>query len=298
MKIYAFEEIDEWLDSIPLAARRALDACGAKLTAVAWRRMRSGARVAITSLGSEKKVDAARVRDLLIEEDVPYETATAVMDPPAGGSPTELARTLGESRPLDAGRWRTLSPLDRYALVRLARRGKSDRLRRAYDEILVDPDARARSISTHLDAKGEVHMVDVGAKDVTARVGIARAEVRMMPETLARLRAGTTPKGDVLATARVAAIQAAKRTSDLIPLCHAIALTRVEVDIRTDDRGLTVEVRVEARDRTGVEMEAMVGASVGALTIYDMLKGIDRGMSFGVALLEKSGGKSGTWTRS
>jgi cyclic pyranopterin monophosphate synthase len=296
MKIYAFEEIDEWLDAIPLAARRALDACGAKVTAVAWRRMRSGARVAITSLGSDKKVDMPRVRDLLVEEDVPYETVTAVMEPPAGGVSADLARALGEARPLDAARWRTLAPLDRYALVRLARRGRSERLRRAYDEILADH--AGRPISTHLDAKGEVHMVDVGNKDVTARVAIARAEVRMMPETLARLRAGATPKGDVLATARVAAIQAAKRTSDLIPLCHAIALTRVEVDIRTDERSLTVEVRVEARDRTGVEMEAMVGASTGALTIYDMLKGIDRGMTFGVSLLEKSGGKSGAWTRS
>jgi cyclic pyranopterin monophosphate synthase len=296
MKIYAFEEIDEWLDAIPLAARRALDTCGAKLTAVAWRRMRSGARVAITSLGSDKKVDAARVRDLLVEEDVPYEAVTAVIDPPAGGLSTDLVRALGEARPLDAARWRTLAPLDRYALVRLARRGRSDRLRRAYDEIVADH--AARPISTHLDAKGEVHMVDVGNKDVTARVAIARAEVRMMPETLARLRAGATPKGDVLATARVAAIQAAKRTSDLIPLCHAIALTRVDVDIRTDERTLTVDVRVEARDRTGVEMEAMVGASTGALTIYDMLKGMDRGMTFGVSLLEKSGGKSGVWTRS
>ncbi len=296
MKIYAFEDIDEWLDTIPLAARRALDACGAKLTAVAWRRMRSGARVAITSLGSEKKVDGPRVRDLLVEEDVPCETITAAMDPPASGLPADLVRALGEARPLEASRWRTLAPLDRYTLCRLARRGRSDRLRRAYDEILADP--ATRPISTHLDAKGEVHMVDVGGKDVTARVAVARAEVRMMPETLARLRAGATPKGDVLATARVAAIQAAKRTSDLIPLCHAIALTRVDVDIHAGERVLTVDVRVEARDRTGVEMEAMVGASTGALTIYDMLKGIDRGMTFGVSLLEKSGGKSGTWTRS
>ncbi len=295
MKIYAFEELDEWLDAIPLAARRALDASGARLTAVAWRRMRSGARVAITSLGSQKKVDAARVRDLLVEEDVPCETVTAAHDPSAA-LPADLVRALGESRPLEVARWRSLSPLDRYALVRLARRGRSEKLRRAYDEIARDHGDRP--ISTHLDAKGEVHMVDVGAKDVTARVAIARAEVKMQDETLSRLRAGATPKGDVLATARIAAIQAAKRTSDLIPLCHAIALTRVEVDIQLEHRHLTIDVRVEARDRTGVEMEAMVGASVGALTIYDMLKGIDRGMTFDVSLLEKSGGKSGTWTRS
>ena len=293
MKIYAFEDIDEWLDAIPLAARRALDTTGAKLTAVAWRRMRSGTRVAITSLGTERKVDTARVRDLLVEEDVAYEAVTVVHDPPAATLPADLPRSLGEARPMDAARWRALSPLDRYTLARLGRRGKTEKLRRAYDEI----DAGAQTLSTHLDAKGEVHMVDVGAKDVTARVALARAEVRMLPETAARLRAGATPKGDVLATARIAAIQAAKRTSDLIPLCHAIALTRVEVDIALADRGLTIDVRVEARDRTGVEMEAMVGASVGALTIYDMLKGIDRGMSYAVTLLEKSGGKSGTWMR-
>ncbi len=296
MKIYAFEELDEWLDAIPLAARRALDATGVKLTALTWRRMRGSARVAITSLGSsERKVDAARVRDLLAEESVPFESVTAAFDPPAG-LPVDLARALGEGRPLDAARWRAIAPLDRYTLARLARRGRGEKLRRAYDEIFEAPHT-ARPLSTHLDAKGEVHMVDVGDKDVTARVAMARADVHMLAETATRLRSGGAPKGDVLATARVAAIQAAKRTSDLIPLCHVVALTKVEVDIRVDERSVTLYVRVEARDRTGVEMEAMTAASVGALTIYDMLKGIDRGMTFGVALLEKAGGKTGRWTR-
>jgi cyclic pyranopterin phosphate synthase len=157
--------------------------------------------------------------------------------------------------------------------------------------------ARALPLSTHLDAKGEVHMVDVGAKDVTARIAIARAVVHMSANTSKRLRSGAAPKGDVLATARIAAIHGAKRTSDLIPLCHVIAITRVDVEIRLQSRSLTLDVRVEARDRTGVEMEAMVGASIGALTIYDMLKGIDRGITYEVALLEKSGGKTGPWRR-
>ena len=156
---------------------------------------------------------------------------------------------------------------------------------------------KAKKLSTHLNARGEVHMVDVGAKSTTARVAVARARVRMSRATLQRLHEGTTPKGDVLATARVAAIMAAKRTPELIPLCHTVALTRVGVDIKLTDWGASIDVSAEARDRTGVEMEAMVAASAGALTLYDMLKGIDRSITFDVALLEKSGGKSGAWTR-
>jgi cyclic pyranopterin phosphate synthase len=156
---------------------------------------------------------------------------------------------------------------------------------------------KKEALSTHLDARGEARMVDVAHKDITLRHALARARVRMSPATLARLRSGKTPKGDVLATARIAGIQAAKRTSELIPLCHAIALTRVEIKIDLAASGVTIDARAEARDRTGVEMEAMVAASTAALTLYDMLKGIDRSIAFDVALLEKSGGKTGTWTR-
>jgi len=150
---------------------------------------------------------------------------------------------------------------------------------------------------THLTRDGHAHMVDVGAKDVISRRAIARARVKMSPETFARLGSGDTPKGDVLAAARIAGIQAAKRTSELIPLCHIVALTRVEIAITLEDGIAVVDATAEARDRTGVEMEAMVAASTAALTLYDMLKAIDRGMSFDVCLLEKTGGKSGTWQR-
>jgi cyclic pyranopterin phosphate synthase len=150
---------------------------------------------------------------------------------------------------------------------------------------------------THLTPDGNAHMVDVGAKDVTARRAIARARVRMSEATFARLVSGDTPKGDVLAAARIAGIQAAKKTSELIPLCHLVALTRVEVTITLDGGVCVIDVSADARDRTGVEMEAMVAASVAALTIYDMLKAVDRGMSFDVGLLQKTGGKSGTWQR-
>jgi cyclic pyranopterin phosphate synthase len=154
---------------------------------------------------------------------------------------------------------------------------------------------------THLNADGEVHMVAVADKPASARTAVARARVRMQKATLDRLMQGTGPKGDVAATARIAGIQAAKRTSDLIPLCHPIALTGAEIALRfeppaDDGSQATVEVRatVHAFDRTGVEMEALVAASTAALTIYDMLKAVDRWMTItDVALLEKSGGRSG-----
>ncbi|MDB4934718.1 MAG: Molybdenum cofactor biosynthesis protein MoaC [Labilithrix sp.] len=150
---------------------------------------------------------------------------------------------------------------------------------------------------TQLTRDGHAHMVDVGAKDVTARRALARARVRMSRDTFVRLVSGDTPKGDVLAAARIAGIQAAKRTSELIPLCHVVSLTRVEVTINLDGGVAIIDASAEARDRTGVEMEAMVAASTAALTLYDMLKAVDRGMSFDVCLVEKTGGKSGTWQR-
>jgi cyclic pyranopterin phosphate synthase len=142
-------------------------------------------------------------------------------------------------------------------------------------------------------------MVDVGAKPETHRVAVARGVIRMRPETLAIVRAGTAKKGDVLGVARVAAIQAAKRTSELIPLCHPVPLTSVAVDFSIDDAAGAVECRatVECTARTGVEMEALTAVQVGLLTIYDMCKAVDRGMTMeAIRLLEKRGGKSGTWT--
>lgn len=153
---------------------------------------------------------------------------------------------------------------------------------------------------THVDARGNARMVDVGDKAVTRRSALARGMVRMQPETLALLRAGTAPKGDVLAAARIAGIQAAKKTPELIPLCHAIALTSVELEFTLDDAASAVQIaaRAHALDRTGVEMEALTAVSVAALTIYDMLKAKDRAMSIeAIALHEKTGGKSGDYRR-
>ncbi len=151
---------------------------------------------------------------------------------------------------------------------------------------------------THLDEHGRARMVDVGDKPITAREARASARLRMAPETLEALRAGSTKKGDALATARIAGIQAAKRTPELIPLCHAIALTKVEVRFELQADGVAIETVARCADRTGVEMEALTAASVAALTLYDMLKAMDRGMVIEAVQLEaKSGGRSGDWHR-
>ncbi len=151
---------------------------------------------------------------------------------------------------------------------------------------------------THLNARGEAHIVDVGGKAVTARRAVARATLEARPETIEAIAGGTLKKGDALAVARIAGIMAAKKTSELIPLCHPIALNRVEVEITAGGSEITILATVETEDRTGVEMEAMTAASVAALTLYDMAKGIDRAMRVTtVELAEKTGGKSGTFRR-
>jgi cyclic pyranopterin phosphate synthase len=153
---------------------------------------------------------------------------------------------------------------------------------------------------THLDATGRARMVDVSEKASTDRRAVARAVVRVSPQTAEAVRAGDTPKGDVLGTARVAGIQAAKRTSELIPLCHPLPLSFVGVDgeIDTDAGEITLTAEARTTGPTGVEMEALTAAAVAALTVYDMIKAIERGAEIGqVVLLEKSGGRSGEWRR-
>jgi cyclic pyranopterin phosphate synthase len=151
---------------------------------------------------------------------------------------------------------------------------------------------------THIGASGEAHMVDVGAKDGTKRVAVAEGMVVMLPATLAMIREGNAKKGDVLGAARIAGIMAAKKTHDLIPLCHPLMLDKVSVEIEPDEAlpGLRVTATVSVTGKTGVEMEALTAASVACLTIYDMAKAVDRGMTIsGIRVLEKSGGKSGDW---
>lgn len=151
---------------------------------------------------------------------------------------------------------------------------------------------------THLDKAGNARMVDVGHKPDTERIAIARGEVHLSQETLVLLRDGKTPKGDVLAVARVAGIMAAKKTPDLIPLCHPIMLTSVKVDFKLQDWGVDIEARTKTIGPTGVEMEALTAVSVAALTIYDMLKAVERAATItNIRLIHKEGGKSGVWLR-
>jgi len=153
---------------------------------------------------------------------------------------------------------------------------------------------------THFDETGQAHMVDVGSKQETHRVAVATGSITMKPDTLQLIQQGTAKKGDVLGIARIAAIQGAKKTADLIPLCHPLALTKVAVEfvIQVDTSTVHCTTTVETRGRTGVEMEALTAVQIGLLTIYDMLKAVDKGMVINnVQLNEKKGGKSGHWQR-
>jgi cyclic pyranopterin phosphate synthase len=182
---------------------------------------------------------------------------------------------------------REFSAYDAAAFLRLCFRHVSDILAHAMTEPL-----------THFDAHGQAHMVDVAAKAETHRVARAGGTIRMQPATLALIAQGTAKKGDVLGIARIAAIQAAKRTSDLIPLCHPLPITRVAVDFEIDTTASAVHctAQVETFSRTGVEMEALTAVQVGLLTVYDMCKAADRGMVMdGIRVLSKSGGKSADW---
>jgi cyclic pyranopterin phosphate synthase len=159
--------------------------------------------------------------------------------------------------------------------------------------------SRMTSPLTHFDAQGQAHMVDVAGKAETHRIAVATGVIRMRPETLALIAAGTAKKGDVIGIARVAAIQGAKRTAELVPLCHPLPITRIAVEfaLATDRPEVRCTAQVETLGRTGVEMEALTAVQVGLLTVYDMCKAVDRSMVIdGVRVLEKRGGKSGDWT--
>ena len=159
-------------------------------------------------------------------------------------------------------------------------------------------DATGDPTFSHLDESGSARMVDVGDKAVTRRRAVARGEIRMSPATARAITDGGLPKGDVLAVARVAGIQAAKRTSDLVPLCHPLMLSKVSVDLTVVEAGVEIEATVETTGQTGVEMEALTACAVAALTLYDMCKSADKDMMIGnIALWHKSGGRSGEYTR-
>lgn len=151
---------------------------------------------------------------------------------------------------------------------------------------------------THFDASGRARMVDVGDKEVTRRVAIASGRITMQPETATLIREGRAAKGDVLAVAQVAAIMAAKKTHEIVPMCHPLLLTKVEVAFELEEAAVAITARVETRGQTGVEMEALTAVSAAALTVYDMVKAVDRGMTIEAIRLDvKSGGRSGDWVR-
>lgn len=315
---FEMDEIGPDLDLVPIAARRALDHAGVHLPLEGWRSLPLDLRQRILRAGSSEDVDVTLVATITSQAVPSARLVEPVFDP----KPQSLPEGLPADAGVDQQLWASLGGLGRFALVHAARRAEkrsdpgilataidalsarstmpSPDLKRVVPEV-VEVVAKPPQLSTHIGPTGDVRMVDVGDKPTTRRLAVATARVRMRAETIERLSRGDTPKGEVLATARIAGIMAAKRTPDIIPMCHGIALSHVEVQIEIDKPASMVRItaRTEAMDRTGVEMEAMVAASIAALTMYDMLKGIDREMVVEeVLLVEKSGGRSGHFRRS
>jgi cyclic pyranopterin monophosphate synthase len=293
VKLYSFDGVDATLGLLPLAARRALDVTGLKVSLEAWRALPLESRRALVEAGAGSTVDVERVTALLPAGEV--SRIEPLSEPRESAIPEELSKAFGPTRPISRALWQALSPLDRYALCKVASRGNPERVTAAYAEIVGHS-----ALSTHLGPAGGARMVDVAQKAASLRQAIAETRVTMSADAFARVKSSTVPKGDVLGTARLAGIMAAKRTSELIPLCHPLSLTKVELSLELDDalHAISVRATVEAFDRTGVEMEALTAVSVAALTVYDMLKGIDRAMEIGpTRLVAKSGGRTGDFTR-
>lgn len=427
--VFPFEDVGESLALLPLAARRALDVAGLRLSLEGYQSLSVPERRDLALFGMSDQVDTPRVERLVRKSSMPPTRIKPIADPDPRIPPEQLNAALGVRRSVDPLVWAKLRAIERYALIHVMRRSiahddpgrlesaasallprpkvgpgkleehRSPSLRadprtsdlpsprrldagsRGYDEgpgptrASTPPSDRTRGdlvsqgaldldlsrgsipmalmpsslfedrespppeaalispveswrpvthpppsegqsasaprsghpslpppdfVSTHLDEAGHVRMVDVGEKSITLRRAAASGSVRMRVETAERLSKNDTPKGDVLASARVAGIMAAKRTPDLIPLCHQVAVTKVEVEVEVEVGAglLTVTAVVEAVDRTGVEMEALTAVSVACLTVYDMLKGIDRDLVIGdIKLLSKTGGRTGPYVR-
>jgi cyclic pyranopterin phosphate synthase len=373
--VFPFEDVGDSLELLPLAARRALDLSGYRLSLEGYQSLPVDARLALAERGAETSVDSLAVERIIRKATHPPTRIKPIADPDPFSPPEQLETAVVDRKGLVAA-WQKLRPLDRFALVHVLRRsiahddvGRLDAAMRvivgdprtsnvpstkrserpppelepeapapsrkpahadvprapAMPEWTIEP-SRARApistapppsapaasrglsslpprpeeVSTHLGAGGEVHMIDVASKAETSRRATASGSVFMRSDTALRLSRSDVPKGEVLATARVAGILAAKRTPELIPLCHHVALSHVEihVDIEVASGTVTVTAVAEATDRTGVEMEALTAVSVACLTIYDMLKGVDRDMVIGdVKLLTKTGGKTGPYSR-
>jgi cyclic pyranopterin monophosphate synthase len=304
--ILSFEDARGDLVWMPFAARRALDAVGARLSLAAWQALPHDDRWSLVEAGAGSEIATHAAEAVLSRVEPAPERRAPWLVPDA---PTQALVEACEDRRVLEELWPELGPLERYALIKIAaseRRPPAERRQRVLSAIEALQPRRvsgaepAEPTLTHLDERGAARMVDVAEKSVSRRQAVAEAQIRMEQATLDLLKSGRTPKGDVLATARIAGIQAAKRTSELIPLCHVVALSSVEVTLTFDDAlpGVHVVATARALDRTGVEMEALVAASVAGLTLYDMLKAVDRGMTLTeVGLVAKSGGRSGDFRR-
>jgi cyclic pyranopterin monophosphate synthase len=295
VKLFRFDGIDATFDLLPLAARRALDHAGQKLSLEGFRSLSRADREELVELGSRDEVDIARATVIALAGQPGAEPMEAKPDPSPSAPTSELVTALGSARVIPLGTWSALTPLERYALAKVARSKNSERLDQAYAEIIGQS-----AFSSHVAPEGGVRMVGVGEKTPSLRRAEAESRVSMNAEAFERVSHHTAPKGDVLGTARVAAVMAAKRTSELIPLCHPLSLTKVDVTLTlvVEARAVAISVVVECFDRTGVEMEALTAASVAALTVYDMLKAFDRGMEIGpTRITRKSGGRTGDYVR-
>jgi cyclic pyranopterin phosphate synthase len=293
--LYRFDETDEKLELLPMAARRALDHAGRLLSREGWTSLPIAVRRRLVEMGAARTVNVAEIRSAILSATPGAVEMAPLPDPKEGGVPSHVRAAFAGEHAVSDAVWGSLSPLDRYALAKVAGRGRRERIQAAYDEIVGHT-----AVSTHVAAQGGARMVDVGEKVPTLRRAVGRSTVTMSARAFERLHAADVAKGDVLGTARLAGIMGAKRTADLIPLCHPVSLSKVTVDLELDAEARAVHVvaTAEAVDRTGVEMEALVAASVAALTIYDMLKSVDRTMVIGPTLLvEKSGGRSGNFSR-
>lgn len=293
--LYTFDGIDAGLELVPVGARRALDLAGLKLSLDGWLSLPLDARERLLRMGSKDDVDPGQVAHILRYASPAAQNIVPVPDPPRDQVPEAVREAFGAARPVDLGVWGALSPLDRYALAKVAQKPRKERIEGAYREIVGHSAA-----SSHVAPGGGVRMVDVGQKQPTRRRAVTTSRLTMNDEAFGRLARADVPKGDVLGTARVAGIMAAKRTSDLIPLCHPLQLTHVSISLTLDEaaKAVDIEATVETMNRTGVEMEALVAASTAALTVYDMLKAFDRAMVIGpTQLAAKSGGRSGDYRR-
>lgn len=324
--IYSFEGIGADLDRIPLAARRALEHAGLSLSSKSWQSLSLSERQGLVIAGMRERVDVAAVAVLTKNArplPVPCEPAN---DPDSYSPPLSL--TMGTGRSVSDADWASLRSPDRYALAAVVRDAHADSalLQRAIDSVMpktpraqetpkaspsLPPPAVLASALAREDfsmaasmsppaGTSEVRMVSVAGKPATSRRAVASGTVNLKRETVQRIVSGNIEKGDVRSAARIAAVMAAKRTPDIVPLCHPVALTGVECDITADPRKGTVRVQVEvaAFDRTGVEMEALTAVAAACLCIYDMVKSVDAEASITeLVLLEKEGGRSGHYRR-